>query len=248
MASDTTNIRAPKAAELLADVLRRRIVLGEIEEGDSLPDESSLMETFGVSRPTLREAFRVLENEGLISIQRGARGGARVRLPDEALVARYAGLVLEYRHTTIADVSTVRALLEPQCAAAIATRADPATIEDLRAAVDDAEALSDDPAAQLEAQQDFHVLLVERAANRTVAVLHGAIHRILVAAEQRRAGPPSNHRDHALHDGARAHRRFVELLEAGDAEGAERLWRRHIEAATDYVVEAGGATTVLDLM
>ena len=40
------------------------------------------MERFGVSRPTLREAFRVLESESLISVRRGAHGGARVHLPN----------------------------------------------------------------------------------------------------------------------------------------------------------------------
>jgi DNA-binding FadR family transcriptional regulator len=253
VARRTTNIRAPKAAELLADALRREIVLGQIEEGEPLSAESSLMETFGVSRPTLREAIRVLENEGLIEIHRGAHGGARVRRPSEDLVARYAGLVLEYRHTTIADVSAARALLEPPCAAAVARRSDQETIRALRAAIDAAEALADDPRAQLDAQQHFHVLLVERAANGTIALLHGAIQRILGAAEHRSAAMSPGHGDHALHadalrDGARAHRRFVELLEDGDAEGAEKLWRHHIEATTDYIIEAGGATTVLDLI
>ena len=45
---------------------------------DQLPPESALMEQFGVSRPTLREAFRILEAEGAISIRRGVRGGARL--------------------------------------------------------------------------------------------------------------------------------------------------------------------------
>ncbi|MCK9903482.1 GntR family transcriptional regulator, partial [Frankia sp. Cpl3] len=52
-------IRVPKTAELVAAQLRRQIVRGELVEGDALPPEAVLMEQFGVSRPTLREAFRV---------------------------------------------------------------------------------------------------------------------------------------------------------------------------------------------
>jgi len=48
-------------------------VLGELREGDTLPPETTLMGQFGVSRPTLREAFRILETESLISVRRGAR-------------------------------------------------------------------------------------------------------------------------------------------------------------------------------
>ena len=47
-------------AELVADHVRRQIVRGELVEGDALPSEAELMQRFGVSRPTLREAYRVL--------------------------------------------------------------------------------------------------------------------------------------------------------------------------------------------
>ena len=68
-----TLMRIPKMAELVAAHLRRQIVRGDLQEGDALPPETVLMEQFGVSRPTLREAFRVLESEALISVRRGAR-------------------------------------------------------------------------------------------------------------------------------------------------------------------------------
>ena len=49
-------IRVPKTAELVAAELRRKIVRGELAEGDALPSEAALMAEFAVSRPTLREA------------------------------------------------------------------------------------------------------------------------------------------------------------------------------------------------
>ena len=66
-------VKVPKTAELVAAQLRRQIVRGDLREGDALPPEATLMEQFAVSRPTLREAFRVLESEALISVRRGAR-------------------------------------------------------------------------------------------------------------------------------------------------------------------------------
>src|SRR3546814_13647595 len=71
------------------------------------------MTTLGISRPTLREAFRILEAENLISVVRGSRSGARVHQPSTELVSRYAGYVLESQGTTIADLYTARLALEP---------------------------------------------------------------------------------------------------------------------------------------
>ncbi len=83
-----TAVRVPKAGELVASHLRRQMVLGELKEGAQLAPESVLMEQFGVSRPTLREAFRILEAEGAITVRRGVRGGARVQVPDTDVAAK----------------------------------------------------------------------------------------------------------------------------------------------------------------
>jgi GntR family transcriptional repressor for pyruvate dehydrogenase complex len=58
--------RVPKMAEMISDHLRRQIVRGELSEGDVLPSEQELQTRFNVSRPTLREAFRILESESRI--------------------------------------------------------------------------------------------------------------------------------------------------------------------------------------
>ena len=100
VAIDASRVRVPKMAELVAQQLRRQIIRGELPEGAALPSEAALMTQFGVSRPTLREAFRVLESEGLINVRRGAHGGARVQIPNGEAAARYAGLVLEFRGAT----------------------------------------------------------------------------------------------------------------------------------------------------
>ena len=105
-------VRAPKTAELIASLYRRQIVRGELNPGDTLPSEQHLMTQFGVSRPTLREAFRILEAEDLISVKRGSRGGARVTQPSLAVAARYVGLLLQVQDTTIADVYEARMVLE----------------------------------------------------------------------------------------------------------------------------------------
>ncbi|MEX5633929.1 FadR/GntR family transcriptional regulator, partial [Parafrankia sp. FMc2] len=160
-------IRVPKTAELVAAQLRRQIVRGELVEGDALPPEAVLMEQFGVSRPTLREAFRVLESEALISVRRGAHGGARVHTPDGQVAARYAGLVLEHRHTTVADVHTAHTLLEPAAVRLLATHHTDTTLTALHTAL-----THTDP-------NHFHHQLLEHAGNQTLTMIAGMLRHIL---------------------------------------------------------------------
>ena len=104
---EVTSLREPKMADRVATVLRRMFIRGEITEGTMLPPESELMQRFGVSRPTLREAFRVLESESLIEVQRGVRGGARVTRPRRETLARYAA---EGASPIAADLDRIEAL------------------------------------------------------------------------------------------------------------------------------------------
>ena len=100
----TGPIRQMKASELVAATLRRQIISGRLKEGSLLPPESVLLEELNVSRPTLREAYSVLESEGLIRVQRGGRGGARVLPPSREIAANYTGLLLQYLSVPVADV------------------------------------------------------------------------------------------------------------------------------------------------
>ena len=243
-------IRVPKTAELVAAELRRKIVRGELAEGDALPSEAALMANFAVSRPTLREAFRVLESESLISIRRGARGGARVQVPDGNVAASYAGLVLEYRGTTLQDVYDARTLIEAPCAALLAERRTEQDLARLRTAVAQAERLMDDPPGFIRAHMEFHALMVELAGNQTLTVLNGMVRHIIELANWSHvdldAGSPENVRANKL--GFRAHVRLVELMAAREAAEAEALWRVHLQEAENYLLLNKSMTTVLDLL
>ncbi|WP_395106218.1 FadR/GntR family transcriptional regulator [Actinomadura sp. SCN-SB] len=242
-------VRIPKTAELISRSLRRQIIRGQLQPGDPLPPETSLMEQFGVSRPTLREAFRVLESEGLITIRRGAHGGARVAAPDIDVAARYAGLILEHRGATLADVYRAAAVIEPACARKLALKHTAADIARLRAAIDAEKAAKDRPMALVQAQDDFHALLVELAGNHTLILLGGILRYIVDRANSSylAADPESSARRSNARKAHRTHVKLVDLIEAGNAEEAEDLWERHVTAADD-AVNAVGAKTVLDLL
>jgi len=243
-------VRVPKTAELIAASIRREIVLGTLNEGDPLPPESQLMEEFGVSRPTLREAYRILESEGLISVQRGAHGGGRVHSPSAQAAARYAGLVLHFQGTSLAEIYEARTTLEAPCAALVAARRTEAGLRALRQANADAEAALDDPTAILARHHRFHALLVELAGNSAVTFLASMIDSILDQADIRHVEAQAGAEDErkASRRAQRTHARMVELIEAKDAKGAEELWRTHLDAAAKRVLKDLGSATVLDIM
>src|ERR1700761_8254643 len=91
--SRSRRVRPLRAAELVANDIRTRILIGEFIDG--LPKESILLDDYEVSRPTAREALRILETEGLIETRRGRQGGAVVRRPTPASAAYHLGLTLQ---------------------------------------------------------------------------------------------------------------------------------------------------------
>jgi DNA-binding FadR family transcriptional regulator len=236
-------------AELVAASLRRQIVRGELAEGEALPSEAALMAQFHVSRPTLREAFRVLESESLIMVRRGALGGARVQPPNVDVAARYAGLILQHGSTTLADVLDVRMIVEPRAVAQVARRRTEAQLKRLRAAL---EATSNQHPGSLDTARElesFHGLLVELTGNQTLFVLMGMLEHIIDLANLSvvESDLGSVRLETSTRRSQQAHTRVLELIEARDAEGAERVWRKHLGAAREYLLQ-GDAATVLELL
>ena len=249
MASTSSSpLRVPKTAELVAHDLRKRIVRGELREGESLPAEATLTEQFGVSRPTLREAFRVLETERLITVRRGARGGAAVHAPSAAMVARYASFFLEHDGASLADVLEARVNLESPAAALAAERRSAADLASLREAIAECEQLAADRRRLVLQFSEFHALVVATARNRTITLLHAVLREIIDMAKLRRLGDDPEGPSRALAQGAEAHRHLVELIAAGDAPGAEEWWRRHLREANHYLLAIPGGDEPLDLL
>jgi GntR family transcriptional regulator, transcriptional repressor for pyruvate dehydrogenase complex len=233
----------------IADELRGLIVSGELSEGDSLGHEPDLVERFGVSRPSLREALRILEAEGLITVVRGVRGGVIVHAPDQRMTARAAALLLQARNVSLADVFEARNLLEPVAARSIATaRGRKAAVKELRALVRDQENAIEDPDAFGVANAAFHQRLVSLGGNQTLSVVAEMLNEIVI-----RAVTAVSRRDDGLGSpamrrrGLRSQNRLLDLIEAGKGTEAEEHWRSHMQVV-GRVLLGQSASTVVDLV
>jgi GntR family transcriptional regulator, transcriptional repressor for pyruvate dehydrogenase complex len=220
---------APKAASLIAAQIRKQIVMGELAEGDALPSEAEMLKRLGVSRPTLRQAFRILETEHLIAVQRGSRGGGTVFRPSPELASRYLSDLLRFRATTLADVLAARVMIEPAAVAQLARRRDEQTVERLRALVHEQHEGRDDAAGRAKSADQFHVELVELAGNPVLAQYCKLIHYLILGQiKALRAGPGDGDLG-APHNSTKAHAALIELVAAGAVHAAAEQWRRHLE-------------------
>ncbi|MEQ6900370.1 GntR family transcriptional regulator [Nocardioides sp. YIM 152588] len=240
-------VRVPKTAEVVARALRTQIVRGDIAEGAPLPSEAALMEQFGVSRPSLREAFRILESERLIVVRRGARGGARATRPDLAVAARYLGLIMEFDRVELSDVFVARAMIEPLGLRLLAGRDDRAkAVEATRAIVA--------RLAEVTGAKEYAALWMElfqtifdACGNRSLGLLYGALTDVvareledaLVVSSPAATGRPRDPLD--------AFVRALDLVDEGKGAEAQAYWTDQMMSVSDLVHESHRGRTLVEV-
>lgn len=238
-----TRIRVPKTSEIVADHFRGQIVRGDLKEGDFLPPEGQLMTSLGISRPTLREAFRILEAESLISVVRGSRTGARVHAPSVELVSRYAGYVLQSLNTTISDLYQARLAIEPQVVRWLATKPDRLSVRKLREEIERLRVLlhAGRLGDFLEAVNAFHATLVEVTGIKTLSFMNQLLLNLVgrhQADLNRRHPIEIDQRKKSLAGAVKSYEKLVDLIESEQVEEAVKHWRLHlINAAASWTVD-----------
>ncbi len=217
-----TQVKPRRAAELVAGHLRSEIVTGAINRGDRLPVERDLIDAYGVSRPTLREALRILETEGLLEVTRGVKGGARVIGPSLRLASHAVSMLLQAQRTSLADVQVARQIIEPPAARMVAEQRAPETLRILRDALEFERVAADSPEFPFAAMR-FHELLLQLSGNNTLSaflmVLHDIHEGVAVLISTGTRAPAVSAKVLEYHAQLLGH------VEAGDGPAAEQLWR-----------------------
>ena len=232
-----------RIGETVAAELRARILAGDGPDGYRLPTQDQLVGEFGVSYPSIREAIRILETEGLVTVRRGNVGGAEVHRPDESSAAYHLGLALQARQVTLGDLAAGLRLLEPLCAAECARRADRAetVVPELTASIEKSAGLTDDGAGFTRVAREFHDILVAFTPNATVRHVVGSLVALWSAQEQAWAEAMTRRGDYpAAAEAAAAvgvHRRIAGEIAAGQDAAAERVARAHLAATQAMVLE-----------
>jgi DNA-binding FadR family transcriptional regulator len=237
---------------MIAAQVREDILTGRLKEGDVLASQERLFSEYQVSLPALREAMRILETEGLITVRRGHIGGAVVHAPTPQRAAQMIAMVLQARTTPPDGVSVALGYLEPICARLCALRDDRAVavVPILREIAASQRENIEDTEEYLRYSRDFHSSIVALSGNEPMIVVIGALQAIWSAHDtlvwetiadgidvEADQSPPlaRNTRRAAL----RAHDRLVKEIELGNAEKAHNLAAAHLQAAHTNTLRSG---------
>ena len=206
-ARDSPDQPPSSAAQRVADLLRERIVKGDIPPGGRIV-ERKLSAELAVSRTPVREALKVLQADGLLEIS--MHRGAQVT----AFSAREAEDLFE----------TIGAM-ESLAAQRLAERMRPGVLDRLEALhvrILDLHA-AQDAAAYFDVNSEIHDIIVEEAGN---TVLRDSRRRLLARA--RRGRYLAIMRPERWREAVEEHERLMAALRAGDAPAAGAVWMRHL--------------------
>jgi DNA-binding FadR family transcriptional regulator len=239
-----------KAAERVAAELRGEIVTGNLRTGDRLQSERLLQEHFQISRPTLREALRLLESESLIEVVRGQHGGARVRMLDIRVAARQVGVYLQMDGTTLHDVWLARSAIEPAAAGMLAKKASRLAQQKMKENIQAAYSALNDPVEYAALTTGFSEIITDFCGNQTLRMFSMLIHDIVH--RQHLDVTVKNHSqqgaDRLCKLNIRGRAKLLELVEAADSVGAESFWRKHLEGSGLVVFNAYRAQVPINVV
>jgi GntR family transcriptional repressor for pyruvate dehydrogenase complex len=212
-----------RVSESIAHRIKRGISSGRLSPGEKLPAEREMADRLGTSRVSVREAYRSLEEAGLISIKRGAEGGAFIADFDHAPVSRRLAFMLRLGRTSHQELTEARLLLEPPVARLAARRAEEEDLAQLAALLRQQESAVRSGSDTRRFDLQFHRLVAQCAKNLPLAVLMNSMADLAVE-EVRRIDVTRDVDEHIVN----YHARIFDAIRRRDEDAAHRLMLRHI--------------------
>jgi len=222
----TATVKPPRRAKLavvVAAELAEDIFTRGLEPGDALPNEAEMLQGLDVSRATLREALRVLETQGVITMRTGRGGGPEVAQPNPRALAETLTVNFRALHVTFEEILFTRATIEPALAHHAALNHTQEDLDRLRACADAVARTAWDAPEILQLNRDFHTAVALASHNRPLAVLWSAISAVADG-----QGLGVDEAQWAV--GKAAHRRIVAAIAKRDGRAAERAMSKHVSA------------------
>ncbi len=238
-----TKIKQNRMSEDIVNQVLEAISRGDLAPDDKLPSEKELGDIFGVSRVTIREAIRSLEQFGVIVVRQGSRGGAYVKKMDQESVVNQIGNVLKMANVTFPHLAMARASIEREILVElIPSKITPADCDRLTQNIDLAEAhfRDRDSIRRLNTNFGFHTTLARITENPVIILMHKVIVDLSSHFfENVEATTPMVEKTFAQH------REIVELLKKGQFQKAGEVCFHHIADVSKTIVDKSKQQSLL---
>lgn len=230
-----------RAATEIMDQVRSLLRKQKLRAGDRLPPERELAAQFAVSRNTVRQALRSLQEQGLLEIRHGPTGGAVIRSNGGGAVETVLGDMFSLGTIRPQDLTEVRVLIGTEVVNLACQRAGDAEFDLLEANIMAAEEAvrQDDLARRTELNLEFHKLLARMTGNALLVAMTDAVITITGQFVSRIERTPSSHV-------MPFRRRLLRLLRARDAVASTDEMRRHLLRQQNLYLKAAARLSAED--
>jgi GntR family transcriptional repressor for pyruvate dehydrogenase complex len=167
-------------SDQVAEHIQGRILKEHLEIGTGLPSEQELALEFQVSRSVIREALRILEVSGLVSIKKGPSGGIFVSNGYHKPLKKTIDNLVASGEFTLDHLFDVRLLIEPYIAGQAALHANDEDVKKLQDLIKDSSLHMDEPLYLKKNNLDFHLLLAKASGNPLLSILIKSVFEILI--------------------------------------------------------------------
>src|SRR5580700_5538279 len=205
-----------------ADAIKSLIVAGELGSGDALPPERDLAVMLGISRPSVREAIRVLTAMNVVEPRHG--GGTYVTSLDPRQLAQPINFLLQVDRMAFRHLLEVRQVLEVGAARLAAPRITDEQLTALRDLTEQAERVIGRPAQFLQFDFEIHTAIIEATGNPIYISLYQSIADLSLESRKRTARSPATRRD--AHAG---HLAIIAALSGRDPDAAAAAMHGHLD-------------------
>jgi GntR family transcriptional repressor for pyruvate dehydrogenase complex len=218
-------VRVSRASQDIVQQIKAKIFAGKLTPRDRLPSEKELAEQFGLSRITVRDALRILESQGLITIKVGAGGGAFVADPNMQSANDLMTDLLRLQRASTRELIEARLVIETSIVTYASERATAADLQSLQQAIDAARAGRAAGDSHFTPHSvDFHIALASAAKNQVLLFTVNSF-RTLFYETLEKLLPDDQMALRAIAD----HQKILDAVAAHDAEQAIKLMRGHLE-------------------